>query len=235
MMGRPTRPGRRLKTENRLRLRLRMEIKLLGSSLWMLSAALSAVLFLSALCFGELIDLGCLVSEVLLPFFTAIAVGEWGRTRADANYEVISAQCGSLFGWAFLRWLAVWSTLSSFAILDMALCWFIRRESPLWELFVLYFPTAFLLSTLAALVGLLWPREHTASLVCGLVWLGSLMLCSLLRIPGVAYFYLFTRFANVPGNMWLVSKGILCIIGLYLWLLIWGICRRYPLIFRTHS
>lgn len=227
-MGRPTCPGWELKTENRLRRRLKMEIKLLGSSLWMLSAALSAVLFLSALCFGELIDLGCLVSEVLLPFFTAIAVGEWGRTRADANYEVIAAQCGSLFGWAFLRWLAVWSVLSSFAILDMSLCWLIRRESPLWELFVLYFPTAFLLSTLAALVGLLWSREHTSSLVCGLVWLGSLMLRSLLRIPGVGYFYLFTRFAGMCDDIWLAGKAVLCLMGLALWCLIYRICKNIP-------
>ena len=205
---------------------LKMEIKILGSSPWILSAALSAVCLLAALCFGELIDFGCLASEVLFPFFTAIAVGEWGKTRADANYEVIAAQCGSLFAWVVKRWLAVWCLLCLFIIPNLAVCWFIRRESPLWELFILYFPTAFLLSTLAALAGLLRTEEHTASLACGLVWLGSLMLRSLLRIPGVAFFYLFTRFADVPGHIWLYSKGVLCILGLCLWLLIWKICKR---------
>ena len=57
------------------------------------------------------------------------------------------------------------------------------------------------------------------------VWLVSLMLRSLLRFPELAYFYPFIRFAGVDDDIWLVNKGVLCLIGLGLWGLIYWTCR----------
>lgn len=206
--------------------RLFMEIRILGSKLPLLSTAVLAVFIFISLISGELINLSCMIFEVLFPFFTAIAVGEWGRTRSDANYDVIAAQGKSLFCWVLTRYLAVWSICSLSALGSMAAVFFIRKEMAVGELICIYFPTALLLSSLAALTGLVHLQEHMAALVCGLVWLLSLMLRSLLRFPGLAWMYLFIRLAGVDDSTWLVNKGILCLMSLGVWVLIYRICRH---------
>ena len=209
----------------RIRSEILMEMQIIGSNLPLLSAAVIAVFTFISLISGELINLSCVEFEVVFPFFTAIAVGEWGKTRSDANYDVIAAQSKSLFRWVLMRYLTVWGICSLSALGGMAAVFFIRREMAMGELICIYFPTAFLLSSLAVLTGLVYVREHTAALVCGLVWLVSLMLRSLLQFPGLAYFYPFIRFAGVDDGIWLVTKGVLCLMGLGLWGLIYWTCR----------
>lgn len=203
-----------------------MEMQIIGSNLPLLSVAILAAFTFFALISGELINLSSVGFEVVFPFFTTIAVGEWGKTRADANYDVIAAQGKSLFRWVLMRYLAAWSICGSSALCGMAAVFFIRKEMTMGELICIYFPTAFLLSSLAVLTGLVYVREHMASLVCSLVWLASLMLRSLLRFPVLAYFYLFIRFAGVDDSIWLVNKGVLCLMGVGLWGLIYWICRK---------
>ena len=203
-----------------------MEMQIIGSNLPLLSGAILAAFSFFALISGELINLSSVGFEVVFPFFTTIAVGEWGKTRADANYDVIAAQGKSLFRWVLMRYLAVWSICSLSALGGMAAVFFIRKEMAMGELICIYFPTTFLLSSLAALTGLVYVREHMASLVCALVWLTSLMLRSLLRFPVLSYFYLFIRFAGVDGSIWMVNKGVLCIIGVGLWGLTYWICKK---------
>lgn len=202
-----------------------MEMQIIGSNLPLFSVAVIAVFTFISLISGELINLSCVGFEVVFPFFTAIAVGEWGKTRSDANYDVIAAQGKSLFRWILMRYLTVWGICSLSALGGMAAVFFIRREMAMGELIFIYFPTAFLLSSLATLTGLVYVREHTATLVCGLVWLVSLMLRSLLQFPGLAYLYPFIRFAGVDDGIWLVNKGVLCLMGLGLWGLIYWTCR----------
>lgn len=203
-----------------------MEIQIIGGNLTLFSVALIAVFAFLAAISGELVNLSCMGFEVVFPFFTAIAVGEWSKTRSDANYDVIAAQGKSLFRWVLMRYLTVWSICSLSALGGMAAVFFIRREMTMGELICIYFPTAFLLSSLAVLTGLVYIREHMATLVCGLVWLISLMLRSLLQFPGLACFYPFIRFAGVDDGIWLTNKGVLCLIGLGLWGLIYWVCKK---------
>lgn len=202
-----------------------METKIIGGNLPCICVAIIAAFVFFALISGDLINLSYAGFEVIFPLFTAIAIGEWGKIRADANYDVIAAQGKSLFRWVLMRYLTVWNICSLSALGGMAAVFFIRREMTVGELICIYFPTAFLLSSLAVLTGLVHVREHTATLVCGLVWLVSLMLRSLLRFPRLAYFYLFIRFAEVDDGIWLTNKGVLCLIGLGLWGLIYWTCR----------
>ena len=136
-------------------------------------------------------NLSCIGFEVVFPIFAAIAIGEWGKTRADDNYDVIAVQSRSMFNWVLMRYIVIFGLTSMFAILDMIAVFLIRKEMPLGELAFTYFPTAFCLTSFGALIGLLYSREHIATLACGIVWLVELMVRGLLRIPGVEYFYLF--------------------------------------------
>lgn len=131
--------------EGRVMQKFKNELKLAGSNFYIICAALLAVLTLFALFAGDLLDLSCIGFEVIFPFFAAIAIGEWGKMRADDNYDVIAAQSKSLFNWVVMRYIAIFSLTSLFAILSMAAVSLIRKEMPLWELVFTYFPTAFFL------------------------------------------------------------------------------------------
>ncbi|MBS5586153.1 MAG: hypothetical protein KHX36_08035, partial [Clostridiales bacterium] len=110
--------------------------------------------------------------------------------------------------------------------LSMAGASIARYELPLGELLAIYFPPAFFLSSLCALLGLLCRQEHIATLVCGVVWLVLLFTRSLLRFPGLEYIYLFIRFAGDQNNIWLWNKGIVSLAGLLLWSGIYWACKR---------
>lgn len=189
----------------------------MGGSLWLLSAGLSAALVFLALSAGELLNVSALGFEVIFPFYAAIAVGEWGKTRADDNYDAIAAQTGSVFSWTAVRYAAVMEVVNLSAVAGMIPVTLIRGEMSFAETLLSYCPTAFLLSSLAMAAGTLSRREHTASLVCGLVWLAELMAGSLLRFPAARCIYLFACFSGIRGGEWAVNKGFLCALGLVIW------------------
>ena len=149
--------------------KLKNEFRLAGSNLYIICAALLAALMLCALFAGDLLNLSCISFEVLFPFFAAIAIGEWGKTRADDNFDVIAAQSKSLFNWVLMRYIAILSLISIFAILGMATLFLIRKEMPLWELVFTYFLTAFCLTSFGAMIGLRYSWVHMATLACGIV------------------------------------------------------------------
>lgn len=155
--------------------RIGSEQKIIGRNLPLLSAVLAAALTLLAVSAGELLNVGWLGCEVVWPFFAATAVGEWGRTRSDANYDAIAAQSRDLFGWVSARYAAVFGTVSAFAAVGMIPAALLRRELPYWEMLAVYLLTAFFLSSLSALVGVFCRQEHAATLVCGVLWLAMLM------------------------------------------------------------
>lgn len=93
----------------------------------------------------------------------AVAIGEWGKTRADDNFDVIAAQSKSLFNWVVMRYIAIFSLTSLFAILSMVAVFLIRKEIPLWELVFTYFSTAFCPTSFGVLIGLGFSREHIAT------------------------------------------------------------------------
>lgn len=206
--------------------KIKNELKIAGSNLFLISVAFAAALIFLAVAAGNLLDLSSIGFEVIFPFFASIAVGEWGKTKADDNYDVIASQSKSLFKWVASRYIAVWGTVSLVAAAAMAAVFLIRGEMSLVELLLIYLPTSFFLSSLSAYIGLLYSQEHIAALVCGIIWLVMLLIRSLLRIPGVEYFYLFIRFAGDVNGVWLVNKAILSVAGLAIWCAIYITCKE---------
>ncbi len=205
---------------------IKSELKIMGINPILISFAFITVFVLLALLTGDLLNLSCIGFEVIFPFYAAIAIGEWGRTRADDNYDVIASQGRSLFVWVFFRFLAVFATISLNAVLCMAIVSYIRNEMPLWEMSLMYFPTAMFLSTLAAMFNLHITQEHISTLTCGVVWLVTILIRSLLRLPGMEYVYLFIRYAGDQNGVWLTNKVVLLIICGFMWGGIYLSCRR---------
>ena len=205
---------------------LKSELKIAGSNLYLISAVFVVAFIFLAWFGGDLLNLSILGFEVIFPFFAAIAVGEWGKTRADENYGVIAAQSKSLFGWVITRYAAIMGTVCVFAVVALTAVTLIRSEMPVWEVFLIFFPTAFFLSSISAFVGVCHSQDHIATLVCGVFWLISLMVRSLLRLPGIQYIYLFIRFAEDPNGIWITKKAILCFFGLLLWGMTFLKCKK---------
>lgn len=203
-----------------------LELKIAGINFFLVSAAVSLALLIFAAVAGPLLDFAPIAFEVLLPFYAAIAVGEWGRTRADSSFDAIAAQSRSRFFWTLCRSASVLTVVSLFVVTTMALAVLIRRELPFPTLLALYFPTAFFFSSLAVLVGSVSPQEHTATLVCGLFWLIALLTRSLLRLPGVEFVYPFLCFAGDVHGVWVWNKAIQTAMGAALWVAAWAYCRK---------
>lgn len=205
--------------------RFALELKIAGINFFLVTAAVSLALLIFAAVAGPLLDFAPIAFEVLLPFYAAIAVGEWGRTRADSSFDAVAAQSRSRFFWTLCRSASVLTVVSLFAVTTMALAVLIR-QLPFPTLLALYFPTAFFFSSLAVLVGSVSPQEHTATLVCGLFWLIALLTRSLLRLPGVEFVYPFLCFAGDVHGVWLWNKAIQTVMGAALWVAAWAYCRK---------
>lgn len=212
--------------KDRIIQRVENEIKIIGINAFLVSAAFMIALIVFSAIAGELIDFYVVSFEVIFPFFATIFVGEWGKTRADSNFDIIAAQSKSLFRWVLLRYGIAFGISSAFAVLSMVGSFTFRDEILLWELLLIYLPPAFFLSSLCALLGIYCTREHSATLVCGVVWLMMLLVRSLLRVPGVEYIYLFIRYADSSNPVWLWNKGILAVAGFLLWGIIYLRCRN---------
>ncbi len=206
--------------------RLFFEVKLMGLNALLILLSLTMVLSLIACFGGELLNLSLFGFEVLCPFITAIMVGEWGKTRSDTIFDVISSQSKSILKWLLARFFAAFLAGSLFAIINMVIVFIIRNEMPVWEMILLYISPAFFLSSLCALCGICCSGEHIATLIAGVVWILSMLARSLLRITGVEYGYLFIRYAGDENNIWLINKGVLLLSGFGLWIAIYLICRK---------
>lgn len=193
------------------------EIKIIGINFFLIAAFFTIALITFAIIAGELLDFYPVCFEVIFPFFVTIVVGEWGKTRADSNFDMIAAQCKSLFHWVLLRYIIIFGLSGVFAIFSMAGASAVRYELPLSELLTIYLPPTFLLSSLCALLGTECSQEHIATLICGIVWLITLIARSLLRFPGIEYFYLFIRYTGDRNHIWLWNKGIITVAGLFIW------------------
>ncbi len=206
--------------------RLLFEQKIIGNNLTWISIAFVGVLTLLAFLCGGLLNLSCIGFEVMAPFFAAIAVGECGRTRADANFDIIASQGRSLFSWVLLRFTTVFLTVGIFTFIGMVIVLFIRNEMPLGEMVLLYIAPAFLLSTLCTLCGFCFAQEHLATMICGIIWIVTMLTGSLLRYTGPGYVYLFIRYAGDPNGVWLINKVILSGLSLVLWAVIYLLCGK---------
>ena len=88
---------------------------------FILAAAFTIALVVLSAIAGELLPFYPVSFEVIFPFFVTIAVGEWGKTRADSNFDIIAAQGKSLFRWILLRYGITFGISSVFAVLCMLL------------------------------------------------------------------------------------------------------------------
>lgn len=210
--------------------RVLFELKIMGINAIWIFTSLVIVFVLIAYLGGELLNLSYIGFEVIFPFMVAIAVGEWGKTKADVNFDVIVAQSKSLFRWVVLRFATVFVTGTLFAFIGMIVVYIIRNEMPVWELLLLYFPPAFLLSSVCALCGICFSGEHIATLIGGMLWILTMLVRSLLRIPGIEYIYMFIRYAGDENGIWLINKFILTLLGLFLWIVIYVLSRKRVLV-----
>ncbi|MDE7404877.1 MAG: hypothetical protein K2M81_07215, partial [Lachnospiraceae bacterium] len=199
---------------------------IIGINFFIVSAAFTTALIVLSVITGKLLDFYPVCLEVIFPFFVTIVVGEWGKTRADTNFDIVAAQSSSLFRWVLLRYTITFGISSAFAVFCMMFSSAFRYELPLWELLVIYFSPTFFLSSLCALLGIHYAGEHIATLVCGIVWLIVLLIRSLLRISGVEYIYLFIRYADNQNPVWLWNKSIIAATSLLLWGIIYLRCKR---------
>lgn len=170
---------------------IKNEMKIAGINPILISAAVVAAFAMLARFGGDLLNLSCIGFEVIFPFFAAIAVGEWGKTRADDNFDVIAAQGKSLFLWVLSRFAAVFATVCLFAVLGMVIVFLLRNEMSLGEMALMYLSPALFLATLGALLNIFFVQEHISTLICGVIWLVTMLARSLLRFPGAEYFYMF--------------------------------------------
>lgn len=205
--------------------RLIGEWKHSGLSVIRIFTLLTLLLVLIAQFGGELLEVDVLGFEVLYPFMVAIAVGEWGNTRSDSNFDLIAAQSRKLFGWLFVRFAAVFIPGSLFAFGNMAAISILREGVAFWDMVLLYTAPAFFLSSLCALCGICFSREHMGALVVGIFWIVSMLIRSLLRIPGVQYVYLFICYAGDVNGVWLLNKAVLFMLGAGLWAIIYIVCK----------
>ena len=81
------------------------EMKIIGINFFIISAAFTSALIVLSAIAGELLHFYPVSFEVMFPFFGTIAVGEWGKTRADSNFDTIAAQSRALFHWVLLRYV----------------------------------------------------------------------------------------------------------------------------------
>ena len=206
--------------------RLLFERKIMGINAIWIFVSLTFVFSIVAYFSGELLQLSTMGFEVIWPFITAIAVGEWGKTRSDANFDMIAAQSKSLFTWVAKRFISVFTMASLFALASMIIVFLIRQEMPLWAVALLYFSPAFFLSTLCALCSICFSGEPIATLICGVFWVLTMLARSLLRIPGVQFVYLFIYYAGDINNIWLINKAVLALIALALWIVVYVLCKK---------
>ncbi len=208
------------------RCKMRYEWKIIGTNpIWITLFLTAAFLAVSAVG-GEEVNWGYLGFEVIFPLCVAVAVGEWCQTRTDPLFEVISAAGGSLFCWILRRFAFLFCMEILFCAAGILGVTLLKPGTGAADLAVVFVPTAFFLASVSMFLSVLTDARHVPAMGCGVIWLFSVMTESLLRFVPVQYIYLFVRYAGVDGRRCRVNKGVLCLAGIILWVLIYIICRR---------
>lgn len=205
---------------------VKLEAKIMGINPFWISALLTAAFLIVCATGGDNVNWGYLGFEVVFPFYTAIAVGEWCRTRADQMFDVISAQGKSIFLWIVRRFLLLFVIVTVFAVVGIFGTVTITQTAPAGELLLTFLPTAFFLSSVCIALSLLSSVPHIPTMAAGVIWLFSIMSMSLLRFRPMQYFYLFIRFAGIDSSIWILNKATLLFIGLALWLFVFLVCKK---------
>ena len=205
---------------------VRLETKIMGINPFWISALLTAAFLIVCATGGDNVNWGYLGFEVLFPFYMAIAVGEWCPTRTDRMFDVISAQGKSLFLWIVRRFLLLFVTVTSFAVVGILGTSIITKTACIGELLLTFLPTAFFLSSVCIFISLLSSVPHIPTMAVGVIWLFSIMSMSLLRFRPMQYLNLFIRFAGIDNAIWILNKLVLLLIGIVLWLCVFLVCQK---------
>ena len=205
---------------------VRLETKIMGINPFWISALLTAAFLIVCATGGDNVNWSYLGFEVLFPFYMAIAIGEWCRTRADQIFDVISAQGKSLFLWIVRRFLVLFVTVTVFAVIGMLGTVIITKTVSIGELLMTFLPTAFFLSSVCIFLSVLSSIPHIPTMAVGVIWLFSIMSMSLLRFRPIQYLYLFIRFAGVDSSIWILNKLVLLVAGIVLWLCVFLVCQK---------
>lgn len=205
---------------------MKYEGKIIGINVFWISALLTGTFLIVCATGGQNVNWGYLGFEVIFPFYMAIAIGEWCKTRADQMFDAISAQGKSLFFWVLRRFLLLYVIITIFAIAGMISTAAITKSAEVGDMFLTFLPTAFFLSSVCVCLSLLSSVPHIPTMAAGVIWLFSIMSMSLLRFQPTQYFFLFVRFAGIDTPVWIVNKLVLLLIGAALWLSIFFICKK---------
>lgn len=205
---------------------MKYESKIAGINPLWISALLTATFLFVCGTGGNNVNWGYLGFEVLFPFYAAIVIGEWCKTRTDPMFEVISAQGKSLLAWIVRRFILLFGAVFIFAVAGIIGVVIIKGENSIPDLLFTFLPTAFFLSSASVFISLLGNVPHIPTMAVGVLWLFSIMCMSLLRFTPVQYVYLFVRYAGISGPLWIVNKAILLSIGIILWFGIALFCKK---------
>lgn len=205
---------------------MKYESKIIGINPLWISALLTAAFLIVCATGGQNVNWGYLGFEVVFPFYIAVAIGEWCKTRTDPMFDAISAQGKSLFLWIVRRFVLLFGVITLFAVVGMAGVSIITQAAAIGDLLLTFLPTAFFLSSVCVFLSMLNGVPHIPTMAVGVIWLFSIMSMSLLRFPIIQYFYLFVRFAGIEIPVWLVNKIVLLLIGIVLWIWVFIICQK---------
>jgi len=203
------------------------ELKILGINPILIFSSIVVVFTIIAIFAGEMLNLSLIGFEVIFPFIAAMSIGEWGKIKADDNYDLIAAQGKSLFSWVLYRSATIFATVTLFAIICMVIVFHIRSEMPLPEMIFVYISPAFMLTTLTVMCNLIFTHEHVSTLVCGIIWLLAMLSRSMLRYPVVEYIYPFIRYAGYHDRIWFINKTVLITLSAVIWTGIFAVyCKK---------
>lgn len=205
---------------------MKYESKIIGMNPLWISALLTVAFLTVCATGGQNVNWGYLGFEVVFPFYMAVAIGEWCKTRTDPMFDAISAQGKSLFLWIVRRFVLLFGAITLFAVAGMAGVSIITQTAAIGDLLLTFLPTAFFLSSVCVFLSMLSGVPHIPTMAVGVIWLFSIMSMSLLRFPIMQYFYLFVRFAGIESLVWVVNKIVLLLIGIVLWIWVFIICQR---------
>lgn len=205
---------------------MKYESKIIGINPLWISALLTAAFLTVCATGGQNVNWGYLGFEVVFPFYMAVAIGEWCKTRTDPMFDAISAQGKSLFLWIVRRFVLLFGAITLFAVVGISGVSIITQTAAIGDLLLTFLPTAFFLSSVCVFLSMLSGVPHIPTMAVGVIWLFSIMSMSLLRFPIIQYFYLFVRFAEIESLVWVVNKIVLLLIGIVLWIWVFIICQK---------
>lgn len=205
---------------------MKYESKITGINPLWISALLTATFLFVCGAGGNNVNWGYLGFEILFPFYAAIVIGEWCKTRTDPMFEVVSAQSKSLFGWIVRRFVLLFGVACIFAFAGIIGVAIIKGENSIPDLLFTFLPTAFFLSSVSVFISLLGNAPHIPTMAVGVLWLFSVMCMSLLRFTPIQYFYLFIRYAGISSPLWMMNKAILISLGIIFWLGVAFLCKK---------